>query len=168
MNGTKTLYLLLVLAGGLSGCASRPRPMPGPPLTADNGQPKMQAALASLERARGSLQSAAPNKGGHREQAIRLVDEAIASVRAGMEYAASHPTEMGPMEGPAGPEPVDEVVPGAERQPHMAHAIIDLREARRQLREAKHDKGGYRVRGLELIQQAIVQIKEGIRFANHH
>ena len=104
--------------------------MPGPPLAADNGQPKMQATLIALQRARASLQSAAHNKGEHRETAIRLIDEAIGAVNAGMQYAAAHPTEVGPAEGPAAPEQVDEVVPGAERQPHMARAIVDLREGR--------------------------------------
>jgi hypothetical protein len=50
----------------------------------------------------------------------------------------------------------------------MAQAVVDLREARRQLREAKADKGGYRVQGLNLIQQAIDQLREGINFANTH
>ncbi|MGD0835637.1 MAG: hypothetical protein ABSB49_03215 [Polyangia bacterium] len=168
MKTSKVVYLLLSFSVGICGCASRPRPMPGPPLAADNGQPKMQATLIALQRARASLQSAAHNKGEHRETAIRLIDEAIGAVNAGMQYAAAHPTEVGPAEGPAAPEQVDEVVPGAERQPHMARAIVDLREGRRQLREAKGDKGGYRVRGLELIQQAIAQVKEGIRFANRH
>jgi hypothetical protein len=62
--------------------------------------------------------------------------------------------------------PVDENVPGAERQPHMWRAVVALREARRQLREARHDKGGYRVQALGLIDQAIAQLREGIAFAN--
>jgi len=162
-NAISPLLLSCVL---VAGCAPVPRPVPGPPLAADNGQPRMQACLGALQRARGSLESAAPNKGGHREQAIRLIQQAMDAVNAGMQYAASHPTEIGVAEGPAAPEPVNEAVPGAERQPHMAQAIVDLREARRQLREAKPDKGGFRVQGLEFIQQAIAQVREGIQFAN--
>ena len=60
------------------------------------------------------------------------------------------------------------MVAGAERQPHMAQAVVALREARRQLNEAKHDKGGFRVQALGFIQQAIMQLREGIRFANTH
>jgi hypothetical protein len=135
-------------------------------MAADNGQPKMQAALAALQRADSFLERASPNKGGHRERAIQLVRQAMGAVDAGMRYAAAHPTELGEAEGPAMPEPVDPNVPGAERQPNMAQAVVELREARRQLREAKHDKGGYRMQALNAIEQALVQVREGIRFAN--
>ncbi len=47
-------------------------------------QPHMQNALAALQSARGELQVAEHNKGGHRVNAIRLVDQAIAEVRAGI------------------------------------------------------------------------------------
>ncbi|HLK90139.1 MAG TPA: hypothetical protein VKZ18_09605 [Polyangia bacterium] len=126
----------------------------------------MQAALAALQQAEASLQRATPNKGGHRERAIQLVRQAMGAVDAGMRYAAAHPTEVGVAEGPAGPEPVDGNVPGAERQPNMGQAVVELREARRQLREAKRDKGGYRVQGLNLIEGALAEVREGIRFAN--
>jgi hypothetical protein len=50
-------------------------------------QPHMDAALALLQNARGELNQAEPNKGGHREKAIALVDEAIGEVRAGIAFA---------------------------------------------------------------------------------
>jgi hypothetical protein len=52
-------------------------------------QPYMVSALDSLLSAQASLQQAAPNKGGHREQALALVGQAIAQVRAGIAYAAN-------------------------------------------------------------------------------
>ena len=39
-------------------------------------QPRMDAALALLQNARAELEAAVPNKGGHRERAIELVDRA--------------------------------------------------------------------------------------------
>jgi hypothetical protein len=143
-----------------------PPPAVAAPVAADNGQPRMQAAFAALQQADVSLQRASPNKGGHRERAIGLVRQAMGAIDAGMRYAAAHPTGIGLAEGPAGPEPIDENMPGAERQPNMAQAIAALREARRQLREAKHDKGGYRVQALNLTQQALAEVWQGIRFAN--
>lgn len=143
-----------------------PPPGPGAPMAADYGQPKMQAALGALQRADASLQRASPNKGGHRERAIQLVRQAMGAVDAGMRYAAAHPTEVGAARGPALPEPVDQNVPGAERQPNMAQAVVELREARLQLWEGKGDKGGYRIQALNLIEQALTQVQEGIRFAN--
>jgi hypothetical protein len=47
-------------------------------------QPHMDNALGALQTARGELQVAEANKGGHRVAAIRLVDEAIGEVRAGI------------------------------------------------------------------------------------
>jgi hypothetical protein len=50
-------------------------------------QPHMDAALGLLQNARGELNAAEPNKGGHREKAIALVDQAIGEVRAGIAFA---------------------------------------------------------------------------------
>ena len=50
-------------------------------------QPFMEAALEQLRGARTSLQQAEPNKGGHRQAAIGLVDQAIEQVRAGIAFA---------------------------------------------------------------------------------
>ena len=150
-------------------CASSPPPPPaGPSMAVDNGQPKMQAALAALQHAQSEVNAAEPNKGGHREAALMLIQQAIDAVNAGIQYAASHAGEEGVAEGPAAPEPVDEEVRGAERQPRMAAGVVALREARRQLKEAKHDKGGHREQAIALINQAIEQLREGIRFANMH
>ena len=54
---------------------------------ANPGQPNMQAALGDLRAARASLQKAVPDKAGHRNKAIGLVDQAIAQVQAGMAAA---------------------------------------------------------------------------------
>jgi pentose-5-phosphate-3-epimerase len=48
------------------------------------GQPNMQAALSHLRAARAALERATPNKGGHRERAIELVDRAIEQVQGGI------------------------------------------------------------------------------------
>jgi len=50
-------------------------------------QPHMDAALGLLQNARGELNAAEPNKGGHREKAIAQVDQAIGEVRAGIAFA---------------------------------------------------------------------------------
>jgi hypothetical protein len=54
------------------------------------GQPEMSAALDHLRQAQSSLESAAHNKGGHRERAIALIQQAIREVQAGMEYGNFH------------------------------------------------------------------------------
>ncbi len=50
-------------------------------------QPHMDESLALLQSARGELAKATPNKGGHRERALGLIDQAIGEVRAGIAFA---------------------------------------------------------------------------------
>ena len=50
-------------------------------------QPHMSESIALLQSARGELQAATPNKGGHRERAMGLNDQAIGEVRAGIAFA---------------------------------------------------------------------------------
>ena len=53
-------------------------------------QPHMQAALTHLRQARTSLNRATADKGGHRERAIELVNQAIDQVEAGIAYDRRH------------------------------------------------------------------------------
>jgi hypothetical protein len=71
------LAILIIVIGYAAGCAT-------------GGQPHMEAALDNLRSARAELESANTGKGGHRERAIELVDEAIGEVRAGIEFARTH------------------------------------------------------------------------------
>ena len=50
-------------------------------------QPHMQAALDALQSARSNLDKANADKGGHRANAIQLVNSAIAEVKLGIEAA---------------------------------------------------------------------------------
>ena len=50
-------------------------------------QPHMTETIALLQNARTELTAATPNKGGHREKALALIDAAIAEVRAGIAFA---------------------------------------------------------------------------------
>lgn len=50
-------------------------------------QPNMQNALGQLRSAKASLEVASNNKGGHRLNAIRLIDQAIIEVQMGINAA---------------------------------------------------------------------------------
>jgi len=50
----------------------------------------MQSALDHLSAARQELRAANSDKGGHRGRAIELIDEAIAEVERGIEFASHH------------------------------------------------------------------------------
>ena len=69
------LVLVAVLIGGI--VAGR----------AHAAQPHMRAALDHLRNARSELNAATADKGGHREAALRIVNDAIREVQAGIEYA---------------------------------------------------------------------------------
>ena len=56
----------------------------------------------------------------------------------------------------------------AEKQPHMQHALHALENAKAQLEKAEHDKGGHRVKAIELINQAIAEVQAGIEYDNTH
>ena len=47
-------------------------------------------------------------------------------------------------------------------QGHMERALNALYRARYELSQASHDKGGHRVNAIQIINQAIQQIKRGI------
>ncbi len=53
-------------------------------------QPHMQAALEHLRAAKGELERADADKGGHRAKAIQLVNDAIAQVEHGIGFDRRH------------------------------------------------------------------------------
>ena len=53
-------------------------------------QPHMQAALDALKTARGELNAATADKGGHRVAALKDIDDAIKEVKAGIEFDRHH------------------------------------------------------------------------------
>jgi hypothetical protein len=56
----------------------------------------------------------------------------------------------------------------SEDQPHMQEALRHLQAAAEELQRAEHDKGGHRAKALELTQQAIQHVNEGIRYDDTH
>ena len=53
-------------------------------------------------------------------------------------------------------------------QGHMERALNALYQARYELSQASHDKGGHRVNAIQIINQAIQQIKRGIAVGARH
>ena len=50
----------------------------------------------------------------------------------------------------------------AIHQPHMTGALEALQKAKIELEAGEHNKGGHRVKALELVHKAIAQTKKGI------
>ena len=72
------VFILLLILGYLAGCAT------------GGGQPHMQAAMDNLRVARDELNAAEANKGGHRERAITLINDAMTQVQRGIDFARTH------------------------------------------------------------------------------
>jgi hypothetical protein len=117
-------------------------------------QPNMQAARGNLITARNELQRATPDKGGHRVNAIGLVNSAIAEVNAGIAYDRrhNHPSSLTP----------ETLFAGAPDQPHMEAALNALETAKDNLNRATTDKGGHRNKAIDYVKDAIKEVKKGI------
>ena len=113
-------------------------------------QPFMRAARVDLQQARAQLQAAAANKGGHRVKAIEHVNRAIEYVNAGIAYDRRHNHAV-----IAAPSSVPD-------QPHMQAALDNLKAAKDNLERATSDKGGYRKKAIDEINDAISETKKGI------
>ena len=111
-------------------------------------QPFMQAAKADLQTAKGELQMAMRDKGGHRAKAVGLVNRAIAEVNAGIEFDRRHNHAVGASAIPD--------------QPHMQAALDALQRAKSNLERAEADKGGHRVRAIGYVNDAIAEVNLGI------
>lgn len=56
----------------------------------------------------------------------------------------------------------------ADNQPHMKAALGHLQAAKASLQAATADKGGHRVKAMELTSSAIEQTQKGIEYDNKH
>lgn len=54
------------------------------------------------------------------------------------------------------------IVVAQENQPHMQSALVDLQSAKGELSVALHNKNGHRVAALNLVNQAMDEVKAGI------
>ena len=116
-------------------------------------QPYMRAARTDLQQAKAQLQAALANKGGHRVKAIEHVNRAIVFVNNGIAYdrRRHHPQSM-----------LSEVFSTAPDQPRMQAALDHLRQAKTNLERATSDKGGWRRKAIDEVNDAIDETKKGI------
>ena len=140
MMKAKSLFVVMLLLGIVAIAGAVP------------DQPHMQAARSSLQTAKAELQKATPDKGGHRVNAIGLVNSAIAEVNAGIAFDRRHNhVSTLTAENLFGPD-----------QPHMQNALTALENAKDSLEKATTDKGGHRNKALDYVKDAIKEVKKGI------
>lgn len=78
----------MITATGFAFATGSVATLASSPAMAEQGN--MEAALRQLQNALDSLHRATPNKGGHKERAAELVEQAMTEVEAGIDYAAEH------------------------------------------------------------------------------
>ena len=66
------------------------------------------------------------------------------------------------------PKPAAASAPAPENQPEMNAALEHLREAKRNLESASHDKGGHRAKAIGHVNEAIREVEAGIQYDNTH
>jgi hypothetical protein len=115
----------------------------------------MRAARTNLQKARAQLQAALANKGGHRVKAIEHVNNAIGFINQGIAYDRRHNHAQSSLGNAFNlMTPAD--------QPHMRAALDYLKQAKNNLESATADKGGYRVKAIDQVNDAIDETKKGI------
>jgi hypothetical protein len=112
-------------------------------------------AIHELKEAKVELLEAKHDFGGHRERAIKAIDVAILQldrllVAAGEKYIS--------------PRVDAELYKKYDHHPHMQHAIHELREAHRQIKESRLDYGGIKEQALADINYAVEQIELALKF----
>jgi esterase/lipase superfamily enzyme len=158
------LALITLLPLGTAQAAASPPAFP-PGSSADVGEPQkypeMEAALEALQTARVHLHGAATVFGGHRGQAERLTDQAIAEVREALNYAqtkkAGNPQEPQLATGQRKPAP---------GYPNMHDALTALRTAQAHLSKGGTEFGGHRVSALKLTNQAIDETVAALKYVH--
>jgi hypothetical protein len=99
MNPWKVSTLVLTLAFGVAAGGSLVSAAPA------DDQPNMQSALDHLKAAKGALDAAAHDHGGHREKASKATALAIHEVEEGIDFANKHPEPKGGGPSPKGGGP---------------------------------------------------------------
>lgn len=123
-------------------------------------QPQMQTARTDLQKARAKLNAATSDKGGHRNNALAAVNNAIAEINAGMRFDRRRRDESVDV-------PLASSVSVAD-QPRMKEALDLLRSARNHLNNATADKGGHRAKAIDYVDRAIDQVEKGIEYDRTH
>ena len=122
-------------------------------------QPFMESAKVNLNQAKNNLNKATVDKGGHRNKARELTNQALAEVNKGIKYDRRSENENFAAE-----EVVSGYETGSADQPFMEKAKKDLEQALTNLKNATADKGGHRNKAIDLVKDAIDEVEKGIKY----
>jgi hypothetical protein len=118
--------------------------------------PRMVAALGEMKEARRELKEAGHDFGGHRVKAIEALDVAIDQMDRALRAVGVNPVYV---------PPSADVRKGFKNYPYIRHALVEMRLARVELKEASTDFGGHKVKAIEALDAAIAQLEKALEFA---
>jgi hypothetical protein len=118
--------------------------------------PRMVAALGEMKEARRELKEAGTDFGGHKLKAIEALDVAIDQMDKALRAVGVNPVYVPPSK---------DVYKVYKNHPYIRHALAELRLARAELKDAATDFGGHKVKAIEAIDVAIVQLEKALEFA---
>jgi hypothetical protein len=122
---------------------SRPAAAPTGPIP-----PAINAGIAALVSSKTSLENSGNKWGGHKDKAIKLIDQALAACGQ-TPTADSGGTKSNPADGTAA----------------MQAALTQLTTAQKSFTNAKNPWGGRRDQALALINQALTEVQASIDFS---
>ncbi len=138
-------------------------------------QTHMSAALGHLKNADQQLQQASSDKGGHRVRAMQVTEQAMSQVEQGIQYAKTEGARSSAAVGqpPASSIEADQnalriAQENRQVEPRMAGALEELAQADKELEQAGTNKGGHRMQAMQLIQQAMSEVQQGVQYYSQH
>jgi len=138
--------LVVVLPGGRAEARQREKVQ----------HPRLHAALYELVKARKELSDASGGFGGHRKKALEAMDDAIRSVRVILDVKRDDPNVV---------VRKDEFYRRHKTYPHLRQVLVDLKEARSELEDAKTDFRGKKKDAIRDVDAAIKQVRLAIDHA---
>ncbi len=115
--------------------------------------PHLHHALYELHDARRELNNSSYKFGGHKAKALLAINDAIKHIELAL---VAHGDNI---KSVATKRDLQEHHKKYAHHPHLHHAIVELRHAHKEMKEASHDFGGHRKAALRDINIAIHQIE---------
>jgi hypothetical protein len=118
--------------------------------------PHLHHALYEMREARTELKEAAHDFGGHRVKALAALDTAIKQLDVALKGAGDDYRSA---------DPGRDVYRRYANHPHIRHALVEIKAARTELQEAKHNFGGHRRQAVLALDAAIEQLEKALKYA---
>jgi len=118
--------------------------------------PRLHAALYELREARVELKEAKHDFGGHRVKALEALDEAISQVDKALRAVGDNIKSVNPGK---------DTYKGYANYPHIRHALVEAKEARKELKDASHNYKGHREKAVLALDEVIEQLNKALKYA---